>query len=770
RHAVWRRLVLRFREGGGSAANTRPKSMFGSRRLLALVSGLLILATACSREEPLKVSHDLITEFSWAMPRGETQTIDFGSARGRRHLVSGWSIDEWDRPRKTNFVWGIGTESVLEVDLLSPRDLVLKARCRPAPRVEDQRVDVILNGRHLGGFGLRNRLTVYPIRIDEDWLRHGVNELEFRYSDHEPASQEPGEDPRPLAVAWYELLLETEVPADPVEPMVLEEDMALSMPVGTRVDYFLRLAPDSVLEVRGVEVVGAKTGHVEVTLREDGEDSAQLVGTLERTSRPQRLALGGERSKVVRLTLEAPLLGDGSSNGSSVVLRAPTVRSPQNGSVGDPVELVAPEADADFRRPNILLYVIDTLRADHLGIYGYPRPVSPQIDAFAAEATVFDDAVAQSSWTRASMASIFTSLWPLQHATNRRGDVLAPEAVTLAELLREAGYETVAFAKNQNVFPTFGFSQGFDNFNAIWAKGKSHKINERVEKWLKTYNGDRPFFLYLHAVDPHVPYGPPEEFKYQFADKANDDLTLSRPPGPKIWKELETVQRERILDHLLDLYDGEIAYNDSTFGKLLEILRDGSVYDETLIILLSDHGEEFQDHGNWQHGRNLFVENLHVPLLIRFPDRGQGVRVKQRVQHIDLLPTLLDYLGLGVPEFLEGSSFLSWVTNPQAPVDEVARPAYSFLHLDGLPNVSVIEGEWKLVQNISQGKIAWTNLFDRSEDPGETRNRALDKPILASYLATLIAKRRSEESRLTASEAVLDERMEEALKALGYVN
>jgi len=452
------------------------------------------------------------------------------------------------------------------------------------------------------------------------------------------------------------------------------------------------------------------------------------------------------------------------------VLRAPTVRSPQNGSVGDPVELVAPEADADFRRPNILLYVIDTLRADHLGIYGYPRPVSPQIDAFAAEATVFDDAVAQSSWTRASMASIFTSLWPLQHATNRRGDVLAPEAVTLAELLREAGYETVAFAKNQNVFPTFGFSQGFDNFNAIWAKGKSHKINERVEKWLKTYNGDRPFFLYLHAVDPHVPYGPPEEFKYQFADKANDDLTLSRPPGPKIWKELETVQRERILDHLLDLYDGEIAYNDSTFGKLLEILRDGSVYDETLIILLSDHGEEFQDHGNWQHGRNLFVENLHVPLLIRFPDRGQGVRVKQRVQHIDLLPTLLDYLGLGVPEFLEGSSFLSWVTNPQAPVDEVARPAYSFLHLDGLPNVSVIEGEWKLVQNISQGKIAWTNLFDRSEDPGETRNRALDKPILASYLATLIAKRRSEESRLTASEAVLDERMEEALKALGYVN
>jgi len=744
--------------------------MFGSRRLLALALGSLTLASACGREEPLEVSHDLIEEFSWAMPWGETQEIDFGTARGRRHLVSGWSGDEWDHAKKTNFVWGIGTESILEVDLLSPRDLILGARCRPALQVEGQRVDVILNGRHLGGFGLRDRLTVYQVKIDGEWLRRGVNELRFRYADHEPASEEPGKDPRPLAVAWYELNLDTEVATDLVETVVLEENMALSMPAGTRVDYFLRLAPDSVLEVQGVEVVGEKTGRVEASLWEDGEEPAHLVGTLKRSKRSQRLALGGESSRVVRLTLEVPLASDGSNGGSSVSLISPTVGSPQRAGAGAPVEPVAAEADADLRRPNILLYVMDTLRADHLGVYGYSRPVSPRIDAFAAEATVFDDAVAQSSWTRASMASIFTSLWPLQHATNRRGDVLAPEAVTLAELLSEAGYQTVAFAKNQNIFPTFGFSQGFEDFNAMWTKGKSHKINTKVEKWLKTYDGDRPFFLYVHAVDPHAPYEPPAGFKYQFAKKSNDDLTLQRPPGPKIWKALEAGQQERILDHLLDLYDGEIAYNDSTFGDLLELLRQSSVYEDTLIILLSDHGEEFQDHGNWQHGRNLFVENLHVPQLIRFPDRGHGVRVKHRVQHIDLMPTLLDYLGLGMPEFLEGSSFLSWVTEPQTPVDEVPRPAYSFLHLDGLPNVSVIEGEWKLVQNLSKDEIAWTNLFNRVEDPEESRNRALERPILASYLATLIAERRAEESRLTAGEAILDERMEEALEALGYIN
>jgi arylsulfatase A-like enzyme len=473
---------------------------------------------------------------------------------------------------------------------------------------------------------------------------------------------------------------------------------------------------------------------------------------------------------VVRLTLQVPPSEAGLQLGSAMVMQAPTIGSAQAASLAGSAELDAVENSTESRRPNILLYVIDTLRADHLGVYGYSRPVSPNIDAFAAEATVFEDAVAQSSWTRASMASIFTGLWPLQHSTNRRGDVLPPEALTLAELLNAAGYETVAFAKNQNIFPTFGFSQGFEHFNAMWTKGKSHRINEKVEKWLGSYDDERPFFLYLHAVDPHVPYGPPEGIKYRFASKSNDDLTLMRPPGLNTWKALQPEQQARILGHLLDLYDGEIAFNDSSFGNLLEILKARSVYQDTLIILLSDHGEEFQDHGNWQHGRNLFVENLHVPLLIRFPDRGQGLRVRQRVQHIDLLPTLLDYLGLEEPDFLEGQSFLRWVTDPDTAVDTVPRPVFSFLHLDGLPNVSVMEGDWKLVQNLSKGEIAWTNLYNRADDPGETRDRALERPILASYLASLIARRRSEESRLIAGEAVLDERMEEALKALGYIN
>ena len=658
---------------------------------------------------------------------------------------------------------------MLEVNLLEQRDLILTARCRPASLPKGQRVEVILNGRHLDGFGLRNRTGVYQIKIDGRWIRPGRNELRFVYWDHLAASEEPGMDPRPLAVAWYELSLEVEGTADElVEPTVVGEGDALSIPEGTGVDYYLRLPPESVLEVQGVSAVGEVAEDVQVFLQEDGEAELQ-VGTLEISGRSQRLDLPGEGSRVVRLSLRVPLVEGEFHRGSSVTLGALAIESPQSGSTEAPFKQAA-EPASDPLRPNILLYVIDTLRADHLGIYGYDRPVSPHLDAFAADATVFDDAVAQSSWTRASMASVFTSLWPLQHGTNRRGDVLAPEAVTLAELLSGAGYQTVAFAKNQNIFPTFGFSQGFEDFNAMWTKGKSHRINALVDKWLHSYERDRPFFLYLHAVDPHAPYGPPESVKYRFASRSNDDLTLKRPPGLKTWRTLKPETQERILGHLLDLYDGEIAYNDSTFGDLIEMLKEHSVYEDTVIIVLSDHGEEFQEHGNWQHGRNLFVENLHVPLLIRFPDRGQGVRVAHRVQHIDLLPTLLDYLGLEAPAFLEGSSFLPWVTGAAVDMDKTPRPAFSFLHLDGLPNVSVIVGDWKLIQILSKDETAWTRLYNLAEDPGETRNRLQDRPILASYLASLIAIRRQEESRLVAGEAVLDERMEEALKALGYLN
>ncbi len=390
--------------------------MFGLRRLLALTLGLLILTTACGHQEPMETTHDLIADFPSAAGWGETRQIDFGSARGRRHLVSGWSFDEWDHPKKSAFVWGIGAESDLEFSVLSPRDLTLKVRCRPAPQVEGQRVDVILNGRHLDGFGLRDRLAVYQVQVDGEWLRPGVNELSFRYADHAVAGEQSGQDQRPLAVAWYELSFDSEVPVDLGEPEVIAEDTVLSMPAGTRVDYYLRLPPDSVLEVQGVDLSGGKTAHVEVSLQSDGEDAAHIVGKLKRSNRSQRLALEGDRSRVVRLTLGVPLAGDGSNGGALVSLQGPIIRSPQSVDLGAEVGQGVAASDAESRRPNILLYVMDTLRADHLGVYGYSRPVSPQIDAFATEATVFDDAVAQSSWTRASMASIFTSLWPLQHA------------------------------------------------------------------------------------------------------------------------------------------------------------------------------------------------------------------------------------------------------------------------------------------------------------------------------------------------------------------
>jgi arylsulfatase A-like enzyme len=246
---------------------------------------------------------------------------------------------------------------------------------------------------------------------------------------------------------------------------------------------------------------------------------------------------------------------------------------------------------------------------------------------------------------------------------------------------------------------------------------------------LSGYSGDQPLFLYLHTVDPHAPYEPPASYRQRFASPASSDLKLRRPPGSDVWRQLSESRQEEVLSHLLGLYDGEIAFNDFSFGELLQLLAARGLYEDAVIILISDHGEEFLGHGTWQHGRNPFAENLNIPLVIRFPDRGQGTRVAELAQHVDIMPTLLDYLGLEIPTSMQGRSLLGAVeTQPSARSAEAEPPAFAYLHLDGRPHMSVIDGEWKLIQHLEQGTIAWSELYHRATDPTEARDVLLDPP------------------------------------------
>ena len=733
-----------------------------SRALLLLA---LTWGVACG-EGPTSwpVAFDLVDGFSAADAVTQTSRLDLGTSAARRHLLSGWSEDQWLQSRRVKYVRGMGTESILRFVVLEPQNLSLRlhGQLMDASAESAVAVEVLVNGNPISVWDVRMpTIRGYRARVPEGSLRPGVNELKLRYSWQDPETVEGWKSDNPgFHVAWRELTIDPFQESEIPPPVVVGDGDSLLIPYGTRVEYYLRLPANSVLTAERVQHVGEAGGKLLLILEEDATTPTEITIPAAESS-PIEVSVSGAETRIVRLSLAAQNPAAKPSARSGVMMVNPVIRSPEK-KVIRPVD-----RSSTRQRPNILLYVVDTLRADHLGVYGYSKPVSPELDRFATDATVFDNCVAQSSWTRAAMASIFTGLWPAKHSANGRKDKLDPEATTLAELLQEAGYATVATVRNWNVFPVFGFRQGFENFQPV-PKGKAGRVTALMESWLDTEADGRPFFLYAHTVDPHGPYRPPEQFRDRFFEPGQEVLDLDRHPGFKATGELSRQEQEKVVRHLLSLYDGEIASNDQAFGELITVLEDRGLLDQTLIIYVSDHGEEFLEHGTWEHGRNLFAENLNVPLIIRFPDRGRGERVAAVVQHIDLLPTILEYVGLPIPDWVEGRSVLPLVSEEEEP--PASRLAFSFLHLDGLPNRSLVDGDWKLIERVSDdGVVIWTALFNRRRDPGDGRNLVQEFPIRVRFMEMLLGAKVAEGSLLTTEEAVLDQRTEEALRALGYL-
>jgi arylsulfatase A-like enzyme len=710
------------------------------------------------------VTHDLSAGFIGADLWSETRSIDIGTAAGRRQLVSGWTEDRWDARRKRTFVISRGGESVVTVELIQPRPLYLQLFGRPMDTSSGVviGIDVMVNGYPVHSLEMEKRLRRYQFPVQESVLRPGQNEVALRYR------RSDGADPE-FEVAWYRMDLSFAEESPPPMPTQVGQNSGVMIPYGTRVEFTMELPATSALTIDRVRHLGDPGGSLSLIVEEDGEEPVEYLlttGTAEKVAQE----LSGDRNRIVRLTLRADNENAAASGKSGVIVESVALRSP-DAATAAAAEEVAEVADrrSSIERPNILLYVVDTLRADHLGVYGYARPVSPELDKFAATATVFDNAVANSSWTRAAMASMFTGLWPLKHAANGRKDILDPEATTLAEILSAAGYQTAAKVRNWNVFPVFGFRQGFDEYQRV-RDGKAVQLTRQVGAWLNERDQKKPFFLWVHAVDPHEPYRPPAETRELFMAEDQENWGLDKHPGFKRTATMTDAEKESVSNYLRSLYDAEIAYNDRGFGELVAILEEQQLLDSTVVIFVSDHGEEFLDHGTWGHGRNLYAENLNVPLIVRFPDRGHGVRVAEVVQQIDLMPTLLDYVGIPVPEHVEGASFLPLLEPGLGSGVSASRPVFSFLHLDGAPTRSLVDGEWKLIQRLnSAGDVTWTGLFNRREDAGEAEDRVLEYPIRTRFMTGMLDAKMLEGSLLSTEEAVLDEETTKALKALGYL-
>ncbi len=423
--------------------------------------------------------------------------------------------------------------------------------------------------------------------------------------------------------------------------------------------------------------------------------------------------------------------------------------------------------------PNMLLYIVDTLRADALSSYGAAPDATPNIAAFAAESVVFERAYAQSSWTRASVASILTSLYPGVHGAEDRPDVLSDRVTLLSEIVRKHGYRTGFITTNPNTGRFFGFDQGFDELVEMYdhvpgsqikpaaMKASAEDVAARVTHFLEA--GPEPFLLVVLSIDPHSPYSPPTRFDRGAGEHESD------AQGTGAWinrRDLRPSDKARIRS----LYDGEVAYTDHGFGDVRKSLRRLGLDHRTITVLTSDHGEAFWEHGERGHGKSLYDETVRVPLLIHYPAKlARARRAEAAVETIDIAPTLLDLAGLPAAPTLAGRSLFA---------DDGAQSAraISRLKLEEHDIVSLHKGNWKLIWDLGRNQ---KQLFD-VRVPGEHEDIAAHAQArveaMTSELETHLAKTHSARTELLgdATPSVvtpedLPEEQRRLLEELGYL-
>jgi arylsulfatase A-like enzyme len=471
------------------------------------------------------------------------------------------------------------------------------------------------------------------------------------------------------------------------------------------------------------------------------------------------------------------------------------------------------------KRPNILLIVMDSVRSSNLSCYGYHRPTTPNIDAFARQGTLFENTVSEGCWTLPVHTSLFTGLYALNHGVTISKSALPENHPTLAHRLREAGYQTCCLTSNAYISPNTGLTNGFDTVEEVWRitsprgikrtkmsqlkmqlrklgligaplivalrllsrlrrilkgqKTKSDKgaalTNQLAEKWLANRSADKPFFLFINYMECHEKYEPTAPYDRKFMPQQYSKWRVSQvsPDKKHVLKGSEKRKKEDV-EIMTALYDGELNYLDQKISELLAALNSNSLLDDTVVVITSDHGDSLGEHNELGHRMVLYEQLVHVPLIVRYPKIFKsGDRVPNLVQLADLFPTLLE-LGGVTSQKEKSNGFLSLCN-----LENLGRR--EFVVAENTAPKSLSSMEMKAIRN-ERYKLIWKSndeleLYDLLHDPLEEKNLIREQPAEAERLRQYLEKWKGAHAfQLESREAVFDDELSERLRALGYVN
>jgi len=448
--------------------------------------------------------------------------------------------------------------------------------------------------------------------------------------------------------------------------------------------------------------------------------------------------------------------------------------------------------------PNILFVTLDGARADRLSVYGYGRETSPNIARVAKDGFAFSEAFTVATYSGPSYATIFTGLFPLQHGLIDNGLRLSDEVMPLAELLQHSRYRTAGFIGEAILGSETNLDRGFDTFELHQVP--THKHDEKslenevagfraAKRWLETWRGDsgdqppQPFFLWLHVQQIHQSYDPPPPYDSIYMDvphdaevRGIDDFELRCASDVRKAFELGLLTEE-MKSQVEALYDGEVRLVDDELGAIFDLLRQSGVYDDTIIVIVADHGEHFFEEtevdfgpGKFRHGRVYFDPVLRVPWILK-PQAGAQLKGGQQpavtASTVDMFPTVLDLLGLDKPSFLPGRSLMPWMKEPKQSGGEGS------IYFQETPSKRFYSGlrtaDWKLVRKVKRGQTTrW--LFNLETDPGERANVESTNLEIADKLEQQLDEWLSQQSAVEpASLADMSEKMRQALRDAGYL-